>query len=172
MQWARQHVTGLELLSKQRCIVLAADGQSRYRLWQIVRIESSLRTQLEEALLGDAGIIASSLVTVARSFMTMADRMSAAMCELQLTLGNVGGSVAGSVYLGFIPPPSQMQPARSWSAAQASELLLSELSFAQPTLRAHRGDLLAELWKISRQNEGQAPSEWRLLQRLAALAKE
>jgi hypothetical protein len=172
VQWARQHVAGGELLSKQRCIVLAADGQGRYRLWQIVRVESSLRTQLEEALLGDAGIIANSLVTVARSFMAMAERMSAAMCELQLTLGNVGASVAGSVYLGFIPPPSQMRPARSWSATQASELLLSELAFAQPTLRARRGDLLAELWKISRQNEGQAPSEWRLLQRLAALAKE
>ncbi len=34
--------------------------------------------------------------------MTMAERMSAAMCELQLTLGNVGS--AGAVYLGFVPP--------------------------------------------------------------------
>jgi signal recognition particle receptor subunit beta len=168
VQWARQHVAGSELLSKQRCIVLAADGQSRYRLWQIVRIESSLRTQMEQALLGDTGIIANSLVAVARSFMSMADRMSAAMCELQLTLGNVGASV----YLGFIPPPSQMRPARSWSPSQASELLLSELAFAQPTLRARRGDLLAELWKISRQGDGHAPNEWRLLQRLAALARE
>ncbi|WP_116807864.1 GTP-binding protein [Steroidobacter cummioxidans] len=170
VQWARQHVAGGELLSKQRCIVLAPDGQGRYRLWQIVRIESSLRTQMEQALLGDAGVIASSLLTVARSFMTMAERMSAAMCELQLTLDHVGA--AGSAYLGFIPLPSQMRPARSWSASQASELLLSELAFARPTLRARRGDLLAELWKLSGQGEGQPAKEWRLLQRLAALAKE
>jgi len=170
VQWARQHVAGGELLSKQRCIVLAADGQGRYRLWQIVRIESSLRTQMEEALRGDAGVIANSLLTVARSFMTMAERMSAAMCELQLTLDHVGA--AGSAYLGFIPLPSQMQPARSWSASQASERLLSELSFARPTLRARRGDLLAELWKLSGHGEGQPANEWRLLQRLAALARE
>jgi hypothetical protein len=172
VQWARQHVAGSELLSRQRCIVLAADGQGRYRLWQVVRIEGSLRTQMEEALLGDARIIANALMTVARSFMTAAERMPAAMCELQLTLGNVGASVTGATYLGFMPLPSRMRPARSWSISQASELLLSELAFARPTLRARRGDLLAELWKVSRHGEGQPAHEWRLLQRLAALAKE
>ncbi|MFC4310069.1 ATP/GTP-binding protein [Steroidobacter flavus] len=172
VQWARQHVAGSELLSKQRCIVLAADGQGRYRLWQIVRIEASLQTQMEEALLGDASIIAKALMTVARSFMAVAERMPAAMCELQLTLGTVGAAVTGAVYLGLMPPPSQLRPARSWSISEASELLLSELAFARPTLRARRGDLLAELWKVSRHGEGQPPHEWRLLQRLAALAKE
>lgn len=169
VQWARQHVAGSELLSKHRCIVLAADGQGHYRLWQIVRVESSLRTQMEAALPGDAGKIAIALLAVARSFMTMAERMSAAaMCELQLTLSNVGS--AG--YLGFVPPPSQMRPARSWSASQAGDLLFSELAFAQATFRARRTDLLAELWRAARQDEDQAPSEWRLLQRLAALARE
>jgi signal recognition particle receptor subunit beta len=172
VQWARQHVAGNELLSKQRCIVLAADGQGRYRLWQIVRIEASLRTQMEEALLGDASTIANALMTVARSFVTATERMPAAMCDLQLTLGTVGASVTGAVFLGFMPLPSRMRPARSWSISQASELLLSELAFARPTLRARRGDLLAELWKVSRHGEGLPPHEWRLLQRLATLAKE
>ncbi len=67
VQWARQHVAGGELLSNSRCIVLAADGQGRYRLWQVIRVEPSLRTQMEEALLGDAGKIASALLAVARS---------------------------------------------------------------------------------------------------------
>lgn len=172
VQWARQHVAGNELLSKQRCIVLAADGQDRFRLWQIVRIESSLRSQLEEALLGDAGAIANSLLGVARSFMQMAERLSAAMCELQLTLANIGASSHGAVYLGFLPTPSLMRPARSWSSSQVSELLLSELRFAQPTLRARRSDMLTELTRIARTAELQAPHEWHLLQHLATLARE
>ncbi|MBL8265329.1 GTP-binding protein [Steroidobacter sp.] len=172
VQWARQHVAGTELLSKQRCIVLAADGQDRFRLWQIVRVESSLRSQLEEALLGDAGAIANSLLGVARSFVQMAERLSAAMCELQLTLANISASANGAVYLGFLPTPSLMRPPRSWSASQVSELLFSELRFAQPTLQARRSDMLTELTKIARVAEHQAPHEWHLLQHLAALARE
>lgn len=172
VQWARQHAAGGELLSKHRCLVLADDGHGRHRLWQIVRIEPSLRTQLEEALLADATVIADTLLTASRAFMTMAERISAAMCELQLTLATVGVSMAGSAYLGFLPPPSQMRPARAWSSSEAIEHLLSELAFAQPTLRARRSDLLTELSKLARANEGPASSDWRLMQRLAALARQ
>lgn len=172
VQWARQHVAGGELLSRQRCIVLANDGRARFRLWQIVRMEASLRTQMEEALLGDARGIANALLIVARSFMQMAERVSAGMCELRLTLGDVAASSAGSVYVGFIPPPSLMQPASVWSPSRAREVLLSELAFAQPTLRARRSDMLTELAKATRLADSQSPNDWQLLQRLAALAKE
>jgi signal recognition particle receptor subunit beta len=172
VQWARLHAASSEVLSNQRCIVLANDGHDRYRSWQIVRAESSLRVQMEEALLGDASTIASTLLAVARSFLRMAERLSATTCELQLSLDNVHASDIEPVYLGFMPQPSLMRPARQWSPSQASELLFAELAFAQPTLRARRSDMLAELTRIVRNPEMQVQSEWRLLQRLVALARD
>lgn len=170
--WARQHADSGELLSRQRCIVLAADGNGRFRLWQIVRIEPSLRTQMEEALLGDGVMIAGALLAVARSFVRMAERLSGEACELQLALGNVSASSAGPIFLGFVPPPSLSRPARTWSSAQAAEQLLSELDFARPTLRARRGDLLTELARLKRLADKPSFHEWHLLQRLATLATE
>lgn len=172
VQWARLHVASGDLLAQQRCVVLAADGHDRFRLWQIVRMENSLRAQMEEALIGSAETIAATLLAVARSFLQMSERLSAAACELPLDLQAIGVSTAGPIYLGFMPRPAQMRPARRWSAAQASQLLLTELAFAQPTLRARRGDLLAELVKIARHPDTQAQGEWRLLQRLVALARD
>src|SRR5262249_25085374 len=153
----------------QRCIVLASDGSHRLRLWQIVRMEASLRTQMEQALLGDAGGIANALLSVARSFMQMAERLSAGMCELRLTLGDVATSPGGAIYVGFVPPPPLMRPAPAWSSSRARDVLMSELAFAQPTLRARRSDILAALAKSVRLPSSQ--SDWQLLQRLAALAR-
>ena len=45
---ARLHVACRELLSIQRCIVLAATGHNSWRLWQIVRAERPLRERLNE----------------------------------------------------------------------------------------------------------------------------
>jgi hypothetical protein len=64
-----------------------------------------------------------------------------------------------------------MQPARSWSAAQAADAMIAELSFAQPTLRAHRSDLLAELAKLTRDPNSYTSAEWHMLQKLVALAQ-
>jgi signal recognition particle receptor subunit beta len=171
VQWARHHVACGEALSKQRCVVLATEGHGGLRLWQIVRVENSLRVQMEAALLSSAETIASSLLSVARSFLHMSERLSAAACDLPLRLDAVGLSSSGPMYLGFMPQLSQVRPPRLWSSSQAGDLLVTELGFAQPTLRARRNDLLAELAKIARNPGTQAQSEWRLLQRLVALAR-
>ena len=171
VQWARMHAASLGALSKERCIVLAADGGGRFRLWQIVQEERSLHTQMEEALNGTTESIAGALLSVARSFLHMAERMSGAGCELQLSLGNIGTSASGPAYLGLMPQPSPPRSAQIWSQVQASDLLFSELAFAQPMLRARRSDLLAELARISRSSEVRAHGEWALLQGLAALAR-
>lgn len=172
VHWARLHVANGDLLSKQRCIVLAGDGHEQFRLWQIVRVEPSLRSQLEEALLGSTDAVANALLGVAHTFVQMAERFSAASCELQLSLNAIGRSASGGSFVGFMPQPTLASPARQWSPSQASDLLFSELLFARPTLRARRSDMLAELARIARQPEAQAQSEWRLLQRIVALARE
>ena len=74
VQWARMHVAALGALSTERCIVLAADGSGSFRLWQIVRVGTSLRAQVERALTDTSEALARGLLSVARSFIEMADR--------------------------------------------------------------------------------------------------
>lgn len=172
VQWARMHVANGKLISKHRCLVLASDGQGRFRLWQLVRREASLRARLEAALRKDAVAIADALLFSVRTFLAMAARLATATHELPLTLDSVAAAQAGPVYVGPLPWPAAMQPASSWSVSQASDAMIADLSFAQPTLRAHRSALLAELARLSRDPDSYTRAEWQLLQKLAALTRE
>jgi hypothetical protein len=172
VQWARLHVANGKLISKHRCIALAADGHGRFRLWQLVRNEHSLRTRIETALTKDASAITDALLSSARTFLNMAARLAATTCELPLTLDTIGSSTLGPIYVGRLATPSTALPARSWSAAQATDALISELGFAQPTLRAHRSHVFAELARLARDPDSYTPTEWRVLQRLVALTGE
>jgi len=167
VQWARMHAANSEIISKQRCIVLASDGRGRFRLWQLVRSEPSLRSRIEAALLADAAVIATAVLSSARAFLEMAERSAAATCELPLTLHTTGFSTSGAMYVGNLPA-SSAPPPRRWLVAQATDALLSELEFARPTLQAHRSSVLAELAKIARHPGFQTRAHWHLLQRLAA----
>jgi hypothetical protein len=44
VRWARRHAAAQDVLSRHRCIVLAETGDGRWRLWQIVRTEATLRS--------------------------------------------------------------------------------------------------------------------------------
>jgi signal recognition particle receptor subunit beta len=166
VQWARVHAAIAEALSKERCIVLAADGTGRYRLWQIVRVERSLRADIEAALHGATDLLVSTLLSAIRSFLYISERLSIAGCELQLGLGNISLSGSRPAYSGLMPDPSMTRSTRRWSYAQASYQLFGELSFARPVLRERRDDLLEKLAKLSQATEKQAQGEWSLLQRL------
>ena len=169
VQWARLHASNSELISKQRCIVLADDGRNRFRLWQLVRSEPSLRSRIQGTLSGSATAIADVLLSCARAFTEMAERLSKASCELPLGLDRVGLTPSGPAYIGPLPTAATAPPPRHWSAAQAIDALMLELEFVQPTLRLHSSELLAELARIARQPGSQKRNEWQLLQRLAAL---
>jgi signal recognition particle receptor subunit beta len=171
VRWAGLHVANSKIISKHRCVVLADDGLGRFRLWQLVRREVSLRTRIESALTKDASVIADALLSSARTFLEMAARLVDTTCELSLTLDTVGWSTSGPVYIGHLATPSIALPARSWSAAQATDALISELSFAQPTLRAHRSHVFAELARLARDPDSYTPTEWRVLQKLVALTR-
>jgi signal recognition particle receptor subunit beta len=172
VNWARLHVANGKLVSRHRCLVLANDGQGRFRLWQLVRREASLRARIEAALKKDATVIADVLFASARTFLTMAGRLATLTCELPLTLDTMAVSASGPIYVGHLPSPAVMQPARSWSAAQATDAMIAELRFAQPTLRTHRADLLAELAKLARDPDAYTRAEWHMLQKLAALTRD
>jgi len=163
VQWARMHVSALGALSKERCIVLAADGGGSFRLWQIVRIGTSLRSQVERALTDTGEALARGLLSVARSFLEMADRSAAAGCDLGLTLSDIEAAPAGPAYLGFAPPSSAARAAEALSIQQLGPLFAAELDFAQATLRERRRELLAELGQLSKSAAERAQGEWLLL---------
>ncbi|MET0536155.1 MAG: ADP-ribosylation factor-like protein [Steroidobacter sp.] len=168
IQWARLHLANNDFISKQRCVVLADDGTHHYRLWQIVRSESSLRARIEAALSGEARGIAKALLIAARAFLRMAKRLSAATCELPLSLEQVSVADADPIYVGWMPQPSAARPPKSWSPEQALELLVAELGFARAALRTCRTELIAELARVGR-DRNTHKDELTHLQRLVAI---
>jgi signal recognition particle receptor subunit beta len=166
LQWARLHAASAEVLSKRRCIVLAADGKGLLRLWQIVRVERSLRAEIEVMLNSETRLLVDKLLSAIRLFFQMAERLSAGGYDLPLSLGNISESASRAVYSGLMPDVSVIRAARSWSYAHASYQLFGELSFAEQVLRERRDDLLQELATFSRSSEKRAQGEWSLLRRL------
>lgn len=169
LQWARLHLANGDIISKHRCVVLADDGTERFRLWQIVRSERSLRSQIEATLAGEAKVLAKTLLSAARAFLRIAGRLSAATCSLPLGLSYVGTSASEAIYIGWMPQPSAARPPRSWSAEQALDLLVTELAFARAALRACKSELIAELARLGRDRNVHAHEELPYLQRLVAI---
>jgi signal recognition particle receptor subunit beta len=166
LQWARLHAASADVLSKRRCIALAADGRGIFRLWQIVRVERSLRAEIEAMLNAETSLLVGTLLSAIRLFFQMAECLSAAGHDLPLSLGYISESASRPVYSGLMPDVSMIRAARRWSYAHASYQLFGELSFAEPVLRERRDDLLEELAKFSRSSEKRAQGEWSLLRRL------
>jgi signal recognition particle receptor subunit beta len=166
LHWARLHAASDGLLSAGRCIAVAADGAGKFRLWQVVRVERSLRAEIEAALTAKTSLLVGTLLTAIRSFLHMADRLSAADCELPLTLANISLSASRPVFSGLMPDPSTIRFARRWSRAHASYQLFGEISFAQEVLRERRDEVLDELAKLSRGSEKRVQGELSLLRRL------
>jgi hypothetical protein len=154
------------VLSKERCIALAADGRGIFRLWQIVRVERSLRAEIEAMLNAETRLLVGMLLSAIRLFFQMAERLSAVGYDLPLNLSNISVSASRPVYSGLMPEPSMIKAARRWSHAHASYQLFGELSFAQQVLRERRDDLLSELARLSRNSEKPAQGESSLLRRL------
>jgi hypothetical protein len=166
VQWARVHSAGSNALSKDRCIVLAADGEQRFRLWQIVRIQETLRDKMERALHETAAVLGATLLDVTRAFFEMAERLSEAPCELPLRLELTTVNDGGAAYAGMMPQPGEVNPPRPWSRVEAGDVLLTELSATQPKLRARRTELLVELARLVRGSGRHDRTEWHVLQRL------
>jgi signal recognition particle receptor subunit beta len=166
LQWARLHAASAGVLSKERCIALAPDGKGIFRLWQIVRVERSLRAEIEAMLHAETRLLVGTLLSAIGLFFQMAECLSAAGYDLPLSLGNISESASRPVYSGLMPDVSTIRAARRWSYAHASYQLFGELSFAEQVLRARRDDLLDELGTFSRSSEKRAQGEWSLLRRL------
>lgn len=108
IQWARLHAGASGAISPRRCIVLADDGTGCWRMWQLVRAESSLREAVDRALdePGREAMVA-GLRRVARLLFDADARLGRLPVRLPCTLDSIGPSDAAAVYIGLMPDPGE-----------------------------------------------------------------
>ncbi len=111
-EWARRHggVAAQAVLSPGRCLVLVPEGEGG-RLWQIVPIQPSLRSKLDELSRSEqVKKWTRTLANVARSFFEVPAKLAQASLPLEGNLDRFGwDKEAGRpVYIGFVPPPSRL----------------------------------------------------------------
>lgn len=145
VDWARMHAASAHAISSERCVVLSKDGCGQFRLWQVVRIERSLRDELTEALREGPTAVANCLLTVARAFLAAAERFSSAACALPLTLRNIGLQKAGACFLGPMPAPHDARPANARTPDVALKSLRVQLEYVRSEMDGCRGRVLSEL---------------------------
>nr|HEX4317241.1 ADP-ribosylation factor-like protein [Kofleriaceae bacterium] len=133
VQWARLHAACTLIVSPHRCIVLAATGDGRWRLWQIVRAEESLRDLVERASSdAEAADLADSLCQTAHALVEVHARLADAPCDLPLTLDTIGACDASGMYIGLMPempvaPPGERRSPSAVVEAELAPLLVDRL---------------------------------------------
>ncbi len=104
IQWARLHAGTAGAISPRRCIVLADDGDRGWRLWQIVRAETSLREAVDSALRDHAGdALIPRLCRLAQLLIDADDKLARLSLALPCTLDCIGGGGGVAVYIGLMP---------------------------------------------------------------------
>ncbi|MBL8624684.1 MAG: GTPase domain-containing protein [Myxococcales bacterium] len=96
--WAGTHARAGDVLSARRCVLVAADGASGWRLWQVVADEPTLRERTDAGDLTPAA--ATALLAAARHHCARHD------LALACALDNVGVDDAGRPrFVGLVPAP-------------------------------------------------------------------
>jgi signal recognition particle receptor subunit beta len=139
--WARMHAASAHVVSDQRCVALAQDREGHYRLWQVVRLEQSLRDRLVAALLEEPEAIVDSLLNVTTSLLQAAEQWASAACWLPLGLRKVGVLASGPVFLGRMPDPANARLAEARSSAVVLGILARDLEFARPAIHERRREM-------------------------------
>ena len=104
LTWARLHASYAPLISPARCVVLAEDGPTTWRLWQIVKLVPSLRAWLVDGAELGAGELHGRLITAAR---LLADaHRGCADTRLTVTLDSIGSGPTGAQFVALMPGPS------------------------------------------------------------------
>jgi signal recognition particle receptor subunit beta len=107
LRWAQRHSGAFERLSPQRCIALAETGWGAWRLWQVVRVEESLRQQLKAALETSSPEGVADLLSAGIARLLEARAAFAAPpplpCRLDL-IGRIGEAKERLAYIGLLPP--------------------------------------------------------------------
>ncbi|HEX4495800.1 MAG TPA: hypothetical protein VIE43_09045 [Thermoanaerobaculia bacterium] len=107
LRWAQRHSGGFERLSPHRCIALAETGWGGWRIWQVVRVEESLRQQLKAALETGPPERAADLLSAGISRLLAARAAFGSPpplpCRLDL-IGRTDEVAEPPAYIGLLPP--------------------------------------------------------------------
>jgi len=125
VQWARLHAACAGVVSPHRCIVLAATGDGRWRLWQIVRAEESLRERVDRITTeAEPDDVLAGLYQTAQLLVEVNEKLAEAPCELPCSLDTVGACLDSGMYIGLMPesPVEVSRPRVSSATLLANEL--------------------------------------------------
>ncbi len=161
IEWARVHASGQRWLSAPRVVVLAPSGEGSWRLWQLVRVEESLRDQLMRGA-GDAsarGLLRRMLDT-GRSLHAAMESLVLAPYRLPITVDTVGSSNGTPLYIGLLPDPFLARTSHPIAAEHRPTLLRRELSaLASAELRRHAGATFPPLRAVALDHDAPAVVE-------------
>lgn len=130
IEWARLHAAGQRWLSSPRVVVLAHDGAAAWRLWQIVRVEPSVRDMrpADGTEAQRPARLLRRLLDAGRTLLSAAELLPLAPCRLPITIDTVGAGNGGPLYVGLLPDPFLARGSRPISASDRPVLLRRELS--------------------------------------------
>jgi hypothetical protein len=104
VQWARLHAASAGVLSPRRCIVLSDAGDGSWRLWQLVRVEETLRETMLRALDDTTPeLTVLNICQNGKQLLEAAARVQSAPCDLDCTLDTIGVADGRPVYIGLMP---------------------------------------------------------------------
>jgi hypothetical protein len=173
VEWARMHSAGTGVLSRDRCIALVPDAHRRFRLWQVVKRQTTLRDQMERALTDTTESLAHTLYSLARGFADMAQRVAEAPCDLPLKFTHIAFAPRwGATYVGLAPKPANPRPPRKPSDEEVGDAFCAELRHVADGLRARRDEFLPSLAYLIRGSDAKGRPEWRLLQRMLLMMRD
>jgi signal recognition particle receptor subunit beta len=148
LDWAQQHAAYRELVSPSRCVVLSESHGGRWRLWQIVKTDTSLRQWLLDAAEFDIDALYRRLVAAAAALGEVHARWSGT--RLVPSLANVGMRGQWPQYVGLMPPTSAAIALASTVAEQHASVSAQLSELLQGELRERRSSLeraVVTMWK-------------------------
>jgi signal recognition particle receptor subunit beta len=159
VEWARVHASGQRWLSAPRVVVLAASGSGTWRLWQIVRAETTLRDHLRDSN-HSAHALLRRLLDAGRALLAATESLVLAPYRLPITVDTVGIPNGTPLYVGLLPDPFLARSGHPISADDRPTLLRRELgALAAAELRHHAGAEFPPLGLIARDTDAPAVIE-------------
>lgn len=158
IEWARMHASGQRWFSAPRALVLAASGDGMWRLWQIVRMEESVRDQLVRGIAdGSPFALLRRLLDAGRHLLAATEAFPLAPCRLPITVDTVGAPNGVPLYIGFLPDPFLSRASRPISAEDRPIVLRRELStLASTELRGYDGGGFPSVRAVARDTDSAA----------------
>lgn len=129
IEWARLHATGQRFFSSPRAVVLANAGDGTWRLWQIVKAETSLRERVMRSAseISPRGFL-QHLLDAGKLLFAATESLALAPCRLSITIDTVGSANGAPLYVGLLPDPFLVRGPQPISFEHRATLLRRELA--------------------------------------------